>query len=93
MMGLSLQVLLFFTILVNLHAKTPLPIGALVPYIYKIDRFCFQSAIKVATKLVNEDPNILPDYEIVMQIEETAVSLLPKFNCLFFLQTMLITDT
>ena len=63
----------------TLFNKTKLHVGALLPFLLTHDKMMFHAAMYTAMRLINNDSNILKDYELVLDFKETTVS---KVLCL-----------
>ena len=60
---------------VESNNKTKIYFGAVVPDM-DYDKWTFRSAIEVAVDLINKDAKILKDHELVVNFEESNVSML-----------------
>lgn len=63
--------------------KTKLHVGALLPFLLTHDKLMFHAAMYSAVRLINNDTNILKDYELVLDYKETTVGFMVLLrNCL-----------
>ena len=53
--------------------RNKIHIGVLLPNFYHQDYYYFQSAIELSAKMINDDADILQDYEIILHIRQTDV--------------------
>ena len=53
--------------------KTQLHIGALIPFLLTHDKLMFHAAMYTAVRLINNDTNILKDYELVLDYKDSTV--------------------
>jgi hypothetical protein len=75
-MSFNLVILLLMNFLKVIFSsgKNKIFIGCLFPG-YGNDRYGFKAAIKLATEMINNRSDILPDYEFVMRYQNTYVSI------------------
>ena len=68
--------------------KEKVYIGAMIPRLRPYDRYCYQSAMKAAVELINNDTRILKDYELVIRYEQSSVSIiiLTSYNYIHYLR-------
>ena len=64
--------------------KTKLHIGALLPFLLTHDKMMFHAAMYTAMRLINNDSNILKDYELVLDFKETTVMIESVCFFMFF---------
>jgi len=57
--------------------KPKLHVGALIPFLLTHDKLMFHAAMYTAVRLINNDTNILKDYELVLDYKDSTVRLLP----------------
>ena len=72
----KITVLLVLVYIGYSSCKEKVYIGAMIPKLRTHDGFCYQSAMKAAVDLINNDTRILKDYELVIRYEDSSVSII-----------------